>query len=183
MPRLFIGLPVPDAYREIVAATTAALAGCLESTVRWVPPQNVHLTLKFLGNVEEKRIPELTQALRAVDYLSFTMQAQGLHCFPHCGKPRVIWAGLKQGAEQSEALSQEVNESLAPLGFEPDTKPFQPHYTLGRVKKLAKEEIPPCLARAVTEWPAFTADRFVLWQSQTLPDGAVYTELESFPLK
>ncbi|MFQ6001979.1 MAG: RNA 2',3'-cyclic phosphodiesterase, partial [Anaerolineae bacterium] len=107
--------------------------------LRWVNPANVHLTLKFLGNVPLDRIQEITAALReaCIGLSPFIMGVSGIGCFPSTNNPRVIWVGVQEETGRLKRLQERVEERLAGLGFKPEPRPFHPHLTLGRVRKQA----------------------------------------------
>jgi len=183
MPRLFIGIPLPESYQEKLKPFTGRLNSCLESKIRWISPGNWHLTLKFLGDVEESRMGVIKDALSAIEYSAFEMRTGDCGCFPNMRKPRVIWKSVSKGGGRCEALAGAVENALEPLGFERENRPFKSHLTIGRVKKLKLDDWEACLQTAGQEaWPGFTVDRFFLWQSELNPDGAVHTVLSEFPL-
>jgi 2'-5' RNA ligase len=104
--------------------------------VKWVEPGNIHLTLQFLGEVEEKLLDQIASGLRKelADFPAFEASLSGLGAFPDRSRPRVIWAGVAQGARELEQLSARVQEANRALGFTPEDRPFRAHVTLGRVK-------------------------------------------------
>lgn len=142
--RCFVGLPLPQEWqdrlavlrRELDALPPAAkppdLADLLRR-LRWTPPRNWHLTLRFLGNVPAPRIPQLTTALAEVAFAPFTLAVGRAGAFPARGAPRVVWLGLARGAKECAALAGAINAALAPLGFAPEGRPFAPHLTLARL--------------------------------------------------
>lgn len=182
MPRLFVGIPLPASYGSHMMSLTSKLGSGLRSTVRWTRPENLHLTLRFLGHVERGRLPQLRAALQTVDLPSFYVRAGGCGLFPEQGSPRVIWAGIAKGAHTCAELAERVGHSLIPLGFEAEKRAFKCHLTLGRIKRVANDDWVTCLRRAAGLWPGFKADRFVLWESQLTQAGPVYSLVEEFLL-
>ena len=151
----------------------------------WVAPQNLHLTLKFLGGVEPDRLEAVAAALAAVAAAgpAFDLALQGVGAFPAPTRPRVIWAGVAGSAEVA-GLASRVDESMAPLGFVPEGRPFSAHVTLGRVRDPRRD---PALAAALTlgagrEFGGFRVDEIALVRSDLSPRGARYTPLGSWPL-
>lgn len=133
---------VPDAQvLERAEALSTRLRSAAERAgwrVGWVPPQNLHLTLKFLGWVSADAVPGIEGALRPLAARApFHMHLRGVGAFPPRGKPRVIWVGLQQGADDLRALAQDVEGALENIGFSREVRPFHPHLTLGRVKTAA----------------------------------------------
>lgn len=184
MPRLFIGIGLPDTYRQSLRPLIQSISGITDASINWSKPDTWHLTLKFLGETDEARIPALKAALAAVDFTTFTLRAGGAGAFPDARRPKVLWLGLAEGGEQSAALARSIEDGLAALGIPREKKPFRPHLTLGRVRRPAPGDWTPVLdAAAAPPWPPFTAAHFTLWQSTLAPEGAIHTALAEFPAK
>ncbi|HWQ70042.1 MAG TPA: RNA 2',3'-cyclic phosphodiesterase [Patescibacteria group bacterium] len=154
--------------------------------VGWVRPENLHLTLKFLGQVEEDRIGAIGQAIAAAATGCGPVRLvfQGLGAFPRPREARVVWIGLSHGSEALVALQAKIEAALESLGFAGEARPFTAHLTLGRVRGPARREQ---LARALTEAPAealgeMVLDRIELMRSDLSAGGARYSILQSFPL-
>lgn len=180
---MFIGIGLPRAYQDRVRGVTGGLGAGLGSKVSWTKPGNWHLTLKFLGDTDEERASDISDALSDVTLSAFTMQAGGAGVFPRIQHPKVIWLGLRQGADECTALASAINDALDGIGITREKKQFRPHLTLGRVRKHARDNWQALLDAAGHEkWPAFTVDRFTLWQSDLQPTGAVHTVVQEFPL-
>ena len=180
---------------ELRRALAEAIAGLSRATpnraVQWVKADNIHLTLKFLGDISANDVPKIAEALAAsvnsVEPFQFT--AAGLGCFPNLRKPRVVWAGVEEdGARKLIALAEAVEAALNPLGYPPEERPFSPHITLGRVRR---ETPPPDAARtgqAVAAQPAVrygieSVNAIHLMKSDLQPGGAVYTLLHKADLR
>lgn len=136
--RLFIALtPPPDVQREVWDAFTPLRARRLP--VKWVPPENVHLTLKFLGEVSDERQAEVRGALTsaAQGTKAITLLVRGAGAFPNTRAPRVVWAGIEPDPA-IEILADRVERHMGPLGFPPEGRPFRPHLTLGRAERDAR---------------------------------------------
>jgi len=158
--------------------------------LRWADPANVHLTLKFLGNVPLDRIQEITAALKeACAGLSpFIMEVFGLGCFPSTSNPRVIWVGVQEETGSLRRLEERVEESLAVLGFKPERRSFRPHLTLGRVRKQAHGGARRIIggivsATSVGDLGQMEVGEISLMKSTLLPSGAQYSRLEAIPLE
>jgi 2'-5' RNA ligase len=152
--------------------------------VAWVARDNVHLTLKFLGNVETARLGGVERALAvaAAGQPSFELTLHGLGAFPSRTRPRVLWAGVAAGASELTALAARVDEVLAALDFPRETRPFAAHATLGRVREPRPQ---PRLAAALHDDEAFGHQRVIaisLVRSELSPRGARYTDLAALPL-
>ena len=150
----------------------------------WVARDNVHLTLKFLGNVETARLADVGRALAAAAATrpAFDLEVNGLGAFPTRTRPRVLWAGVGAGAAETAAVAAGVDDALAGLGFDRESRPFAAHVTLGRVRE---PRVNPRLAQALEAATAFGRQRIShisLMKSELSPRGARYTELAGLPL-
>lgn len=153
--------------------------------VRWVAPENFHFTIKFLGPVPEENIEGIASALKeAVSSVSrFVIAARGIGIFPDIRRPRVIWVGLD--GKNLERLVRAVESVLEPLGFAPESRPFQPHLTLGRWSR--QETRGEVLRKEIARWThtafgEFPVEHVTLFQSVLNPRGAVYMALRALPL-
>ena len=150
-------------------------------------PENLHLTLKFLGNVVATRVDAIGAALAAAaaDTPAFDFGVEGLGAFPSPTRPRVIWAGAGGGQVEAVGLAGRVEDALAPLGFAREDRPFAAHITLGRVREPRRDT---ALAEALAAGAArplgvVRAGRLSLMRSELSPRGARYTELGGWPLR
>jgi RNA 2',3'-cyclic 3'-phosphodiesterase len=152
--------------------------------VAWVAPDNLHVTVKFLGGIDESRVGAVTEALAAAasGVPRFELQVRGLGAFPSVARARVIWAGAAAGADVAARLAAGVDDALATLGFPREARPFTPHITLGRARTPARN---PALADALDgahDFGRVAVARVSLMQSQLSPRGARYTELAGLAL-
>jgi len=156
--------------------------------VRWVRPQSIHLTLKFLGDVEEDRLETLAATLQAAckDHAPFSLSIHGMGVFPNPKRPRVVWIGVDEPTGALQRLQRDVERAIAPLGFPTERRPFSPHLTLGRVKDGRKpaelEALGQYAARARVLVGDMAVDTVYLMRSDLSPAGAIYTELATAPL-
>jgi len=136
--RTFIALTLPDGAREALGAVSQELAPQVpEKSVKWVTPERIHLTLRFLGDTAVDKLDDVAKGLDTVAAASapFTLHLDQLGCFPNERRPRVIWVGVRGATEEAAALKGAIDRMLAPLGWEPEKRSFHPHLTLGRVKR------------------------------------------------
>ncbi len=185
MVRAFLAIDVPDGYRAGLAAVQEALKKS-GADVRWVTPANIHLTLKFFGDVSDVQVEAIAAAAAAMAGPTpvFTLQAQSVGTFPGQKNPRVIWLGLGGQTEVLGRLAQMLESAFVPLGFPAEKRPFTPHLTLGRVRSSrGREELQRQLAALVLPaFPAFQVTEVVLYQSTLRPSGAIYTPLRKIGL-
>ena len=183
--RLFIAIELPPHVLDHLSALQDWLRERVPPrTVRWVAPQGIHLTLKFLGEVPLQQREALQKALaHAVHpHAPFELAAGGLGCFPNPRRPRVAWVGVHQNAEALRGLRDAVEAHMAPLGYPTETRPFHPHLTLGRVRKDARRQDVQALGTLIAKsaFPqreTWTVHNVALIRSQLKPSGAVYTPL------
>ena len=184
MARLFVAAEIDPDVIERLCRAGSRLENSLGG-IRWVRRENLHLTLKFLGQVSDERIAPIGEALeRALAPLPRSSVAcRGLGVFPDIRRPKVLWAGLD--AAPLARLTGAVEAALAALGFAREAREFKPHLTLGRWRAFAGR--PEALRREMEQWRGrdFGASEIkdvILFQSVLKPDGAVYTPLKVFPL-
>lgn len=189
MLRAFIAIEIPTQIQQSIQQQTAVLRQALGSeAVRWVPPQNVHLTIKFLGDVSVSNIELLKQMLvvEAGQLPPFEIAVGGLGCFPNSRRARVIWIGLKTPPAM-ETLQHAIETASARLGYSSEDRKFSPHLTIGRVSQRATgselQQIRAGLEGAsVGELGSAPVQAVHLFKSDLQPAGAVYTCLFSAPL-
>jgi RNA 2',3'-cyclic 3'-phosphodiesterase len=187
--RAFIAVEIPLEIRESVCKAIAPLQKGLGSIVRWVPMENMHLTLKFLGDVSPANVEMLSEMLRAEADLfhCFDLHLNGLGSFPNLKRPRVIYVGIHAPATL-EALQRGMESASRRLGYESEERGFSPHLTIGRVKQTAPATEQQSIRRALEETRIDSlgtarVDSVHLYKSDLKPAGSVYTRLFSAPLK
>ena len=175
--RTFICIQLPDFARDRLASTQQRLRES-GAPVRWVKPHNIHLTLKFLGSVQAERLPDVVRAVQraAVPAPPIPLELTGLGCFPNRRAPKVIWAGLKQLPEELGALQQRVEKGLVAIGFSAESRPFSPHFTLGRVRSARNlRKLMAAMQAERLEPLRFEVPEVVVMASRLHPSGALYT--------
>jgi len=182
--RTFVAIELPPAPRDILTAVQNRLQS-LDLHASWVRPDKIHLTLRFLGDIDPRRVPELSQALQnslaTVPFFSVCLGPVGV--FPGRGQPRVIWMGL-EGGDSLQKVYRATEQALAGRGFPPEDRPFAPHLTLARIKSpRGLDRLRRYLERPEPVPPAaFPVREVTLFQSELNPRGSVYTPLAHFPL-
>jgi 2'-5' RNA ligase len=185
--RLFIAIDLDEGSRRAAAALGEDVARRLDSAgaadrrgVTWVSAHNLHLTLRFLGEVDEERTRQLVARIgERFQTPAFVLTLSELGVFPPAGPPRVVWIGAKGAGDSLAALYREVESRLRGLQFEPESHPFQAHLTLGRFRKpagrrardLVCTEIPP------QDIGPSRVDHVTLYRSDLSPRGPTYTPL------
>jgi 2'-5' RNA ligase len=181
--RLFIALEIANSIKERIRILQQELMRC-SADVGWVKPGNIHLTLKFLGDVTVTRLPAIRQACAeaACKANPFELELTGTGVFPNRHKPRVLWIGLGNLPDNLKGLHACLELELAEEGFPKEDRPFSPHLTIGRFRSPRNASALADLLAAVE----FVAEKIpvremVLMRSQLQPGGSQYTPLERFP--
>lgn len=184
MIRAFIAVGIDLKTVERISEATDQLKPSIAG-IRWAPLTNLHLTVKFLGDVEETTIDPIARALRQhiAPFPRFTINAKGLGVFPDVKRPQVLWVGL-EGIHLAE-LASTVETALKPLGFEPEKRGFKPHLTIGRWRQRDKST-----AKFIAELERWAGYEFgksevrniILFQSMLRPEGAIHRPLEKILL-
>ena len=184
--RTFIALELPPSLISLLAKVQEDLQS-MGLRAKWVRPENIHLTLKFLGNINPADIDNIGGAMvdAVGDIETFNLVAGGIGVFPGINRPRVIWVGLKGQIQLLFALQRLLEDNLAALGYKKEKRPFKGHLTLGRFRQTVN---PDTIRHIMREYAnlyseEFTANRIILFKSDLKPTGAVYSQLLQAVLK
>jgi 2'-5' RNA ligase len=187
--RSFIAIELSEEAKEGLARLRKELERDEHKFVKWVDPGGIHLTLKFLGNIPSKRVTEITEAIKeaARGISPFHLEISGLGAFPSLRQARVLWVGIGGEVDKLSRLQQNIDSTLAALGFAKEERPFVPHLTLARIRQGAS----PLERRSFGELVGSTTfeDKYPveveavrLMRSQLTPAGAIYTCLSAVGL-
>ena len=178
--RTFVAVCLDAELRSRISAIQERVKK-LAPNVKWVAPENLHVTLKFLGNVREDRVARAQAAIDEVarEFAAFDLSVSGLGVFPSAMRPRVVWVGVEEGREQLVALAKAVEDRLVKAGFEKEEKPFKSHITIGRVKEgRPVGDLTDGLAGIdAGEIGRQRVDGVVVMESMLRPEGPEYTPL------
>lgn len=187
--RLFVACEVPPEVKEAIAGVIERIRQRSGNAVRWVRPEGVHVTLKFLGEVPQRKLPAIKLALQeaATRHHPFNLEFSNIGSFGGREGLRIMWVGIAGDILRLEALTRDVNLALSVVGFEPERRPFRPHLTLGRVRdevstrqraelevEVHKTEVPQC---------SWRTSEVSLMRSRLGPGGAQYDVIATFPLR
>lgn len=183
--RTFIAISISESLRDSIRSIQDRLR-THRLEIRWVRPDAIHLTLKFMGDIRSSDIETISSAMTASvrTVAPLSIMARGIGVFPNFRQPRVLWIGVADSRGALPGLVERLQEALGDVGFQKENRSFKGHLTLGR----AKGRIDPSrLRNALEEFQdfqsdPFVADRITLFLSELKPSGAVYTELVSIPL-
>jgi 2'-5' RNA ligase len=179
--RTFVCFEIPASILERLSSLQDKLKS-LGSGISWTRPEGIHLTLKFLGDVEEAQIDAIASAVEkaVAEVKPFTVTVKGTGAFPDFRRPRVLWAGIEEAGGSLLKLQSRIDEELLRLGFPKEKRGFSAHLTMGRVKSTqAIEKITARLREESMDAGEFIAEEIIVMQSNLLPTGAVYTPLRT----
>ena len=187
--RSFIAIELPEEVKRELSQLSRELGKAKYPFVKWVDTGNIHLTLKFLGNIPPAQVAKITGAMKgAVRGKSpFQLEISRLGAFPGVNQPRVIWVGVGGETDRLLELQQDIDSRLVPLGFVPEKQPFVPHLTIARVRENASTDDRKALGRllASTGFDSqgrIAVDSVKLMRSQLTPEGPIYSLLSAVAL-
>ncbi|MGD1213751.1 MAG: RNA 2',3'-cyclic phosphodiesterase [Terriglobales bacterium] len=194
--RIFIGIDLDPEVRARISRFLEGVEG-FAPDARWVRPESLHITLKFIGEQSPDRVEAISERLRRVESGAFEIRSGGYGFFPTAKAPRVFWIGIHAGPQFAE-LAASIDMAVAELGIPREDRPFSPHLTLARAggrsgsPKWRKGDAPNATfavlekrlaAMGELDFGTMTAHEFILYQSQLSPGGSKYTKLQRFPMR
>jgi 2'-5' RNA ligase len=202
--RIFIGIDLEDSIRGKIARFLEGVSA-FAPEARWVRPESLHITLKFIGEQKPEQVEAITQRLRRVESDPFEIRVSGYGFFPTANSPRVFWIGIHAGPQLAQVAS-DIDAAVGELGIPREERDFSPHLTLARAgrragarsgrnsgdPKLRAGDGPNSIfavlqkrlaAMSEPDFARMAADKFILYQSQLSPTGSRYTKLEHFPMR
>lgn len=185
MIRTFVGLALSDEVRRRLAKTLGWWRSHVSTGVRWVRPENLHVTLNFLGDTRPEMLSEVSRLVMeaAATVAPFEASIEGMGCFPPKKRPRVLWAGVRQGVEPLTELHDRIDAAVVAMGFRAERRRYVPHVTLGRISTSAAEKVEQLLEQTEeAAYGVFPADAVTYYRSDLKQGGPVYTALATAPL-
>lgn len=178
--RCFAAIEIPERIQALLVEVQNVFRPKIKRA-SWTKQGNFHLTLKFLGDIDDRNISEISEALQRIaeSQTPFSIEIGGIGAFPNLARPRVLWVGLRQGTPLTVKLSRVINHEFVKFGFEKDTR-FHPHLTLARLKDQVnlKSFISLFKEFETIDGALLTVDKITLVKSELHPSGAVYTPLK-----
>ena len=188
--RSFIAIELPDEVKSALAQLQAQLKTGKQLPVKWVDPYSIHLTLKFLGNIDLNKVREITGAMEAAaqGISPFKLEVKDVGVFPNLKRVRVVWVGVSGEVAQLSQLQQRTESNLVPLGFARESRSFTPHLTLARVREQASPDEQQSFGELIASTKfetvyEFDVDSINLMKSQLTREGAIYSRISSVKLK
>jgi 2'-5' RNA ligase len=178
--RIFIALDIPADVRAHLTSYMER-ARALATDARWARIEGLHVTLKFVGHVDDAVVERIKAALASIKAAPFEVKFAGVGFFPNPNAARVFWAGV-DGGDHLARLASSIDAALEKLGFQRETKPYHPHLTLARTSSRPLRGLKPLLDEPPPQFGTMTAREFFLYQSQPQKGGSKYTKLERFVL-
>lgn len=177
--RVFIALALEESLKEALAKVQAELKS-LGEDIKWISPQNLHLTLKFLGEVPQEKIPKIIQSLKEIsgNFEAFTIEIKNIGGFPNLKSPRVLWAGIEKGKEALKIVTNVIEDALVKLKFPKESRSFSAHLSLGRVTYIKNKEA-FCQKISTIQLPALCQGitSLTLFKSTLTPKGPLYEKI------
>lgn len=183
--RTFIAIKLEDSIKKSLTTLLEKMRH-KGGKIKWVKEEGMHLTLKFLGEIQETKVSEVEKILEKItqNSSSFSIRIKGTGCFPHRRNPRVLWTGV-EGGEQLVSFHNQLDVELEKIGFEREKREFRPHLTLGRVKSVfsIKEIMDELEKHQDTVFGEMKVNKITFFRSVLKPSGAEYSVLSEFSLK
>ncbi len=183
--RCFIALEIPQSIKDSLQSLQETLKAS-QADVRWVKPESMHLTLRFLGNIEDTQVEQVKSLLDAVaqDHSVFTLGVKGVGAFPDTQSPKVVWAGLDKGKDKLIQLTKALCSHSKAQDLPPEDNPFSPHITLGRVRsRKFRQMLTNALESSAWNCPdSWQVDSIKLYRSELTQEGPVYSVLHTVAL-
>jgi 2'-5' RNA ligase len=182
--RTFIAVELPENIKKKIGELQAPLKK-INAFVSWVKPENIHITLKFLGEVPEENINEVFSATEIAlkETKKFKMNLKGMGAFPDFRRPRVIWIGAGIGGEELSNMATKIEDQMEKIGYPKENRKFSPHFTMGRVKSPKNiENLMELVKSTDFETEDIEIKEVTVMKSQLHPAGAIYTPLKKIPL-
>ncbi len=180
--RAFVAIDLPESLRAALRRTQASFRP-VSADARWTQPEGIHLTLKFLGEISDAKVKEVSEALKNLGrFEAFAIGLKGFGFFPDARRPKVFWTGVEAPPSLGK-LAEHVEEAMRKIGFAREPRAFRPHLTLARFR--VPQPQPALQARlaqqAEQELGNFQVSEFFLFESKLSPQGAEYRKVERFP--
>lgn len=184
--RTFIAIELPKETKDTLAKLQERLKAA-GADVKWVKPDHIHLTLKFLGEVNDKKLDKIKSVLADVakENPAFQIEINSAGAFPNLSSPRVIWVGADKGDNETKKIAAELEEKIArEAGIPKEKRPFSSHITLGRVRSNTnREKLTQEIQKIGDTSPIFSVSKIILFKSTLTPNGPIYEALKEASLK
>ncbi len=183
--RIFIAVRVPETVRQKIAEFQSRLKSC-GGDIRWVRPESIHVTLKFLGDMAAEQIEPIAESIQkdVTSVRPFDISVEGTGVFPNVRRPRILWVGVEKGSEELKGLAEKVDRACTTFHFQKEKRDYSAHLTIGRVR--SPKRIGPLIETLQTiefEGGSYCVEEVTVMKSDLLQTGAVYTALHQIQLQ
>ena len=178
--RTFIAVDLTGEILKELIRLQSELKKSLKGRISWVEPENIHLTLRFLGQINDEQLNQIKKIVQEIaeKIKKFNIDLGVIGAFPDVSNPRIVWVGINFGFNHLNEINAELEDKLETINFAVGEKYFHPHLTIARIKSLDGENILPKITRKIRpKQLAETVDKLIIFQSELTPQGAKYTEL------
>lgn len=187
--RVFVAIELPPEIKDYLAKVQVKLKTA-NADVKWVNPQNIHLTLKFLGEIDEKQLMEISRILEdtARDRSQFHIRLASFGAFPNIKSCRVIWVGIDKGDAETKEIAKDLEREIEKIGIPKEERAFSSHITIGRMRSsLNRQKLTQALEKLASDSEGFPAEspvtKITLYKSTLTPQGPIYKILKEVNLK
>jgi 2'-5' RNA ligase len=186
--RSFIAIELPDKLRRELGQLEGRLKSSQPFGIKWIDPEGIHLTLKFLGNITAKMTGEITGAMESavLGIIPFQLEIKDLGAFPNLKRVQVVWVGIAGQIDRLVKLQQNIESNLERFGFAPEARAFTPHLTLARLRNQVppqeRQKLGQLIADTKFEAGTFKVETVNLIKSQLTREGAIYSQISSVRL-
>ena len=180
--RIFIRIPAADQIKSILPLLKSTI-NCNPSHIKWIPPENIHLTLSFLGDVAVNKIPDIVQSVEQnITTDQFQLSISGTGVFSASKSPKVLWLDLNKGVDKLKLLHHQIEKSVSEFKDTHDKNIFIPHITVARIKQTFRNIDVLAFLNSVYSTIDFDVNSISMYESKLLPEGTQYTIINTFPL-
>lgn len=180
--RIFIGIPAGDQIKSILHLLKSAV-NCNPRHIKWIPFENIHLTLSFLGDVSINKIPDIIQSVEHnIATAQFQLSISGTGVFPSSRSPKVLWLGIDKGIDELKLLHHQIKKSVTELKENYENNTFVPHISIARIRRLHRKIDVLAFLNSVYSPIDLEVDSISMYESKLFPKGAQYTIINTFPL-
>ena len=178
--RTFIAVEIDSQTKQKISDLIASLKKS-NADVKWVTKDQMHLTLKFLGNIEQNKVQEISDVLKSIagNFKPFSISLSAIAGFPNLNRPKVIWLGIEKGAENLKKLNELIETGLEKIGFRKESREFNPHLTLGRVRTFKNISELTQIINENNIHNEVKINELILFQSTLTPKGSIYTPVST----
>ena len=178
--RIFLAIDIPQNLKKEIKKFISDCYKIENKNIKYVEEENLHITLKFFGEVEKEKVKEIQNSFSNIKQSNFCLRLSKIGCFPDFKRAKVLWIGIEDSKELNNFFNF-IEEKCISLGFKSEEREFRPHITIARFKSQPENNIIDFLTNNIKkEFGEFFADRFILYESKLTPRGPIYSKIQEF---